>query len=140
MPGRSFAWCPATAKHPQGPAPSQRNPEFRVPPSLQNTLYLEALSASKPPRQVWALELGQDGGDARMHDGPAARRLWLQEPLALHTPKSCQVGGRGIQKSTLNIITGLRFGSASRPSRLLPAPGVQPGCPGRWGAPARAFR
>lgn len=74
-----------------------------------------------PLRQVWGSETGRDGGDGRMQDSPAARRLWLQEPLALHVAKSCQARGRGIQKSMLNIITGLRFGSASQPVTL-PSP------------------
>lgn len=111
----------AHAGHSRAPrrACSQLDSEM-VPPFPQNTLYLEALPALKFPLAGLGLRAGWDAGHTRMQDAPR-RRLRLQELLAPHTPQSCQAGGRGIQKSMFNIITGLRFGSASRPVTL-PSP------------------
>lgn len=91
-----------------------------VPPFLQNTLYLETLSALKFPLAGLGLRAGWDAGHTGIQDAPRWR-LRLRELLAPHIPKSCQARGRGIQKSMFNIITGLRFGSASWPVTL-PSP------------------
>lgn len=116
------------------PDPGQRNPEFRVPPSLQN--YSEALSASKPPP-------GRSGPQSRGRDGAGETRGrragcghgsgWLR---AHRSPAGPEEGE--YKKSTLNIITRLRFGSASRPvtppSPSSPRRADGRDARGRWGS------
>lgn len=96
----------------QGSTPIQRIPKFPGNP--------ECLHPSKTPLSgdfFSALGLTVAWG-WRQHGGYRTRRLRLWEPLALRMPNSCQAGGSGLQKATLNIIAGLRFGSASQPEML----------------------
>lgn len=133
-------------------APLQRNTR-RGPIPAKETLNLGYLHPSKiirrlfllpssppPPRQVRASETGSgwSRGDTRTQGW-----LWPRERLAPRAPKSCRAGGRRIQKSTLNIITRLRFGSASRPVTP-PSPSSPRWADGRdaragGGAPTPAF-
>lgn len=75
-----------------------------VPPFLQNTLYLEVLSALKFPWQVWASELAgmQDTQGCRMpHDGGSScRSCWLHTP---HSPARPEEGEYRNQCSTLSL-------------------------------------
>lgn len=117
----------------------QRNPEFRVPPSLRNTLYLGALPASKPPP-------GGSGPRSRVRmEGTHGRRTSAATgAVGSAHPKVLPGQRKGKTKINVNHYhwaeIWLHFPARDAACPLLPVPGGQPGCPGRWGAPAPAFR
>lgn len=110
-----------TAEHPGGPAHSQKPPEFRngasIPPKCPlfgGSFCLEAPPGRSGPQSWLGCRAHMDAG-CPTTEAPAAGAVGSTHP------QSCQAGGRGIQKSMFNIITGLRFGWASWPVTL-PSP------------------
>lgn len=110
-----------TAEHPEGPAQSQNRPGFRngasIPPKYPlfgDSFCLEVPPGRTGPQSWLGCRTHRDAGCPTM-EAPAAGAVGSTHPKVLPGQR------KGIQKSMFNIITGLRFGSASWPVTL-PSP------------------